>query len=43
MNSVELLVRMAKVIRTPEQAAVVLVIAGTIVAIAYFIPAESLE
>lgn len=40
MNEVKLLLRFAKIIRTPEQAVAVFIVAGLGIAIAYSIPAD---
>ena len=43
MNEVKLVLRLAKIIRTPEQAFAVFVVCGIGIAIAYAIPHDILE
>lgn len=43
MNEVKLVIRLAKRVRTPKQAALLLVGAAGFIAVIYFIPADLLE
>lgn len=43
MNEIRLLLRLAKMVRTPQQAAVLVVVSGTLIAVIYLTPAETVE
>lgn len=43
MNEVKLIIRLAKIVRTPKQGAILLVCAGVVIGIAYVIPADAMD